>query len=777
MFRLFIFALPIIAACWSADARAQNATCTGSGTGTFGNLTVPDGSSCNLSNATVNGNITVGKNSKLIVSGGITTIAGNVQANQCQSVMLMGSVLINGDVEIHQCAADGGYVGPGIEIGGNFECHNNSGACIAQMGTVTGDLHIHNNSSQAPSDISFNTIGGDLQCAQNTPPPINAEGPNQIDGNVQGQCAAGFTLVTVPPATLSVGPAGGTLTDSNGDQVVIPPGALAAATTVSLRPALLDEVQVALQSTAFAGQKLNFLGAVHIDASGASFAVPVQLAIPNVANLAPGGQIFLVKISPDVTGDGIPDLILLDTASVVGNLIQDAPGATGSGTYGFAAIKPPNYTNVQGRVVGAGSANSFVQNSQALNVVVQADAQGNFQAPVISPTAPTVFTATASNLLQGGTTVGLPIEPIIPIGGPIAQAIAQALDHMCKDVSPSLDDKALNAIADRYVEFLDGFSKHIDLFVLPTPQIPRGATTNAIPDIVGFLTDEANDAIGRRFGVDVSTDGLLLKSFLGIANIQLVGGVVSLISSPALIPPSITIIPPSITITGPTSTNPTFTVMAQNVGTPDVLGSLVGVQLSAALQLETTEPDGTQCIPITVTNEFIDSKALEVPIDPRQIAVIAGGGVTSTYVYNGPAFTSTSLGGAPPGDGPNFTGTVKFNVDTSNFNGWYGAPAPVFTQVFGTQLPIISNPIMDVQLASGAYSGSLSSSTLTTQGGPVFFFQNGVITQWFILFVSGQTVFLTENWPVFTEDSLFLGFPNGTNGTGEIGGPGVWVRQ
>jgi hypothetical protein len=140
------------------------------------------------------------------------------------------------------------------------------------------------------------------------------------------------------------------------------------------------------------------------------------------------------------------------------------------------------------------------------------------------------------------------------------------------------------------------------------------------------------------------------------------------------------------------------------------------------------------------------------------------------YQYTGPAFTYTALNGAPPGDGTDLTATVTFNTDMSNANGWYGAPASV-----GSPLTIVSDPIVDVQVRSGTYSGSLSTATSLSQGGPDFYFQNGVITQWFINFRSGQTSFLTEHWPVSTEDSLFLGYPTGTNGTGEIGGVGSWT--
>ena len=85
-------------------------------------------------------------------------------------------------------------------------------------------------------------------------------------------------------------------------------------------------------------------------------------------------------------------------------------------------------------------------------------------------------------------------------------------------------------------------------------------------------------------------------------------------------------------------------------------------------------------------------------------------------------------------------------------------------------------------MQSGNYSGTLYSNGAVSpgdtlaQGGPDFHLQNGVIDQWFVNFEtpSGAT-FLTEHWPVYTEDSLFVASPSA--GTGEIGNLGAWTKQ
>jgi hypothetical protein len=74
-------------------------SCTSSMTGTFGNVIVPNGASCTLSNVIVGGNVHVGINATLSV-GPSSTIAGNVQAHQCGSVLLSGAVVIMAPLDI-----------------------------------------------------------------------------------------------------------------------------------------------------------------------------------------------------------------------------------------------------------------------------------------------------------------------------------------------------------------------------------------------------------------------------------------------------------------------------------------------------------------------------------------------------------------------------------------------------------------------------------------------------------------------------------------------------
>jgi len=205
--RTFALALTLAAVALlggAAAVHAANTNCTGPLTGTVsGNVVVPSGASCTLSDITVSGNVQVSQNASLTVDATQqpATIGGNVYAANCAFALLEGGVTVNGDVQIVQCAQQSGFVGPGVTIGGNFQCQNNSGGCEADLGTVRGNIQISNSSSSAASDVSLVTVGGNLQCQGNTAPPTHDFGPDFVSGNLQGQCAAnlGFAPTTAAP--------------------------------------------------------------------------------------------------------------------------------------------------------------------------------------------------------------------------------------------------------------------------------------------------------------------------------------------------------------------------------------------------------------------------------------------------------------------------------------------------------------------------------------------------------------------------------------------------
>ena len=163
---------------------------------------VPPGGSCTLSQANVKGDVRVARNASLTVDGleEWSSIGGNVQADQCASTLLQGSVTVGGNVQIQHCTGASGFSGPGIKILGYFQCQNNQGACEATLGEVDGNVQVYNNGAAVAGDISLNVVGGNLQCQGNTVAPTHALGGNWVNASLQGQCAANLGFAAPPYA-------------------------------------------------------------------------------------------------------------------------------------------------------------------------------------------------------------------------------------------------------------------------------------------------------------------------------------------------------------------------------------------------------------------------------------------------------------------------------------------------------------------------------------------------------------------------------------------------
>ncbi|MGH7088205.1 MAG: tannase/feruloyl esterase family alpha/beta hydrolase, partial [Stellaceae bacterium] len=193
----FAIALAIVALFCGAQLAQADTLCTGTLQGTIAdNVTVPAGRTCTLSLANVTGNVHVAQSASLTVAAydEPSQIGGNLVASHCAFVLLQGNVAVDGTVEIENCAGSSGFEGPGVMVGGNFECHSNAAPCEAWLGEVAGNLAIRNNAGSAPSDVSLDTVGGNLDCRNNATSPTHSHGANWVTGRLQAQCgeAQGF---------------------------------------------------------------------------------------------------------------------------------------------------------------------------------------------------------------------------------------------------------------------------------------------------------------------------------------------------------------------------------------------------------------------------------------------------------------------------------------------------------------------------------------------------------------------------------------------------------
>src|SRR5258705_12988077 len=87
----------------SGSAAWADTACNGALTGTVsGDVVVPKGASCTLSQVNVNGSVQVSSGASLSIDGRQypSVINGDVEAEHCVSVLLNGAVTVGGEVHI-----------------------------------------------------------------------------------------------------------------------------------------------------------------------------------------------------------------------------------------------------------------------------------------------------------------------------------------------------------------------------------------------------------------------------------------------------------------------------------------------------------------------------------------------------------------------------------------------------------------------------------------------------------------------------------------------------
>jgi len=184
---------------------------------TVGNLVVPAGAVCTLNGTRVTGNVTVESGDGTLESGGVLvtpaagsgvgpTIDGNVVVRADGIAVLRVSTLVRGNYQCNQCSyadlhgatVEGNFQDDGMlegafldggTIGGNLKIVDSFGGSFGfsvSGFSVGGNLLFEGNLGDPSSDISTNTIKGNLICDGNTPPPTGAG--NSAKQKL-GQCA------------------------------------------------------------------------------------------------------------------------------------------------------------------------------------------------------------------------------------------------------------------------------------------------------------------------------------------------------------------------------------------------------------------------------------------------------------------------------------------------------------------------------------------------------------------------------------------------------------
>jgi hypothetical protein len=227
----------------ASGGHPPNLTCDSSMpvfSGTYDNVTVPPGQTCNLSDSTVLGyiNVETAANLNLVNSGSVGgsllvgnqasssedsgwTISGGAAASNAGSMTFQGTVHgiagnNTGTLALSSATVDGSIVWNKGQFGGAITSSVITGQVFLNGTTgdpavggswfiagpqldgsqqeIDGNVVLTNN--QVPIFIFFNHIKQSLICEGNTPPPFNSVGgfTNTVDGRSVGQCA------TVNPA-------------------------------------------------------------------------------------------------------------------------------------------------------------------------------------------------------------------------------------------------------------------------------------------------------------------------------------------------------------------------------------------------------------------------------------------------------------------------------------------------------------------------------------------------------------------------------------------------
>jgi hypothetical protein len=172
------------------------------------NVVVPAGATCVLLNTTVTKNVAVEPGASITIVG--TTIQGSLASSGAHDVRIGDCgefgcpnprrTVINGNVAIQgttgvpffptkNVICDATFAGANVVIQGNsapFTIGTDPECNFGTVNQIAGSLVVVGNT--APMTLRNNAVGGTLQCAGNSPAPVNGGG-NTAAGGKLGQCA------------------------------------------------------------------------------------------------------------------------------------------------------------------------------------------------------------------------------------------------------------------------------------------------------------------------------------------------------------------------------------------------------------------------------------------------------------------------------------------------------------------------------------------------------------------------------------------------------------
>jgi hypothetical protein len=190
----------IVFAAAAGSGAAQTVTeCTGNlAAGNYAAVDVPPGATCTINTGTVNvttGGMTIGAGATFFVaapSGLLIITSGSLDSTNAKDIEV-SEAHIHGHVHLDGTTGGTAIITDSF-IGGTLSVRNSSVVGIVlDRNSVGGSLLDENNqcfNEGGCNSVVSNTIGMNLVCTGNTPPPVIQGTSNTVGGNQVGQCAA-----------------------------------------------------------------------------------------------------------------------------------------------------------------------------------------------------------------------------------------------------------------------------------------------------------------------------------------------------------------------------------------------------------------------------------------------------------------------------------------------------------------------------------------------------------------------------------------------------------
>ena len=127
------------------------------------------------------------------------------------------------------------------------------------------------------------------------------------------------TIVPDPPQSATVGEEGGVLASEIGSVISIQPGSVQAGTNITVDE-LTQEETTAQHGIDWESMGVTFLGAQKVESSAAiqkPFAMVASAGFGN--RVQPGQAVVNYRIAPDADGDGVAEIVVVNTASIAPN--------------------------------------------------------------------------------------------------------------------------------------------------------------------------------------------------------------------------------------------------------------------------------------------------------------------------------------------------------------------------------------------------------------------------------------------------------------------------